>query len=552
MKNIQLWFNKNSRFSRTHHPQGAVTTGAGRLTAFSPDDLQQRLGKILKIQNDFFPCFDWTFPPPLLNKHEPVTTAHELFCKPSVIPGRYSIYLHSPFCQSLCSFCYYAVIPGKGIDMAASYVDYLCREMALYSEHFKGQVCESIYFGGGTPSFLDDRLLSQIFENLHRYFTIDTQAEITLEAAPGTLPLEKSYFLKSLGVNRLSYGIQTLDEDLLASMNRDYSVQQAMTELTHAVDIIGNINVDTMYGFEGETDETLIKTLSRFQNIGVPCFSIYSLDKQRTEFKTSFEPPKDTYYEHKIRVFALAEDYLKSHHYVPVLQNIFVDPTRASYRHQLRRWDNLPLLALGIGSQGYAPQRPYQNTGSMKSYYQLIDEGKLPIASMDKLDSELELCRELTSKLRFTYVSIGEFKYKYGVDISQVFHHLITALHNLGFVQLKNDVLRMTDKAAYYNNIIPMLFAPDSFKERLMTLPEEYLETFPVPFTMTRLGHAQTTAIRFDNNSHIINADRRHRINHPAISHATATSSARHNVQRRRSSDHIHAWSTLSEQTSTK
>ncbi|HEX5636725.1 MAG TPA: coproporphyrinogen-III oxidase family protein [Gammaproteobacteria bacterium] len=547
MKNIQLWFNKNSRFAKTHNShQDANTPSSGKLLDFSPDDLQQRLGKLLKKQNDFFPCFDWTFPPPLLNKHEPVTTAHELFCKPSVIPGRYSIYLHSPFCKSLCSFCYYAVIPGKGIDMSASYVDYLCREMALYAEQFRGQVCESIYFGGGTPSFLDDRLLGQIFENLHRHFNIDSQAEITLEAAPGTLPLEKSYFLKSLGVNRLSYGIQTLNEELLASMNRDYSVKQALTELTHAVDILGNVNVDTMYGFEGESDDTLIKTLSQFHSIGVPCFSIYSLDKQRTEYKTSFEPPKDTYYEHKIRLFAAAENYLKSRNYVPVLQNIFVDPARASYRHQLRRWDNLPLLALGIGSQGYAPQRPYQNTGSMKSYYHLIDEGKLPLATMDKLDAELELCRELTSKLRFTHVSIGEFKYKYGVDISQVFHHLINALQNLDFVQLKNDVLRMTSKAAYYNNIIPMLFAPDNFKEKLMSLPEEYLETFPVPYAMTQLGRSQTTAICFDDSSHIVNADRRRRM---SPNETTQTSHARmRNGHGRRSSDRIQGWSTLSEQ----
>lgn len=548
MKNIQLWFNKNSRFTKTHTGQYETTTlRTGKLMEFSPGDLQQRLGKLLKKQNDFFPCFDWTFPPPLLNKHEPVTTAAELFCKPSVIPDRYSIYLHSPFCKSLCSFCYYAVIPGKGIDMAATYVDYLCREMALYAEQFKGQVCESIYFGGGTPSYLADELLGKLFENLHKHFNIDPQAEITVEAAPGTLPLEKSYFLKSLGVNRLSYGIQTLNEELLASMNRDYSVDQAITELTHAVDIIGNVNVDTMYGFEGEHDDMLNETLSQFHSIGVPCFSIYSLDKQRTEFKTSFEPPKDNYYEHKIRVFSRAENYLKSKNYVPVLQNIFVDPARASYRHQLRRWDNLPLLAMGLGSQGYAPQRPYQNAGSMKSYYQLIDEGKLPLATMDKLDAELELCRELTSKLRFTHVSIGEFKYKYGVDISEVFHHLINALQDLGFAQLQNDVLRMTDKAAYYNNIIPMLFAPDSFKDKLMTLPEEYLETFPVPYAMTQLGEAQSAEIRFDESSHVVNADRRNRMNRRNTAVNTTHDGKRHSPGRR-SSDHVHGWATLSEQ----
>ncbi len=493
MKKISTHFNKKSRLTLAPELSGQ---NKRRLTDFDAQSLSVRLAGLLTMQNDFYPCFDWTFPPPLLNKSNPPTTSRELFAKPSVIPGRYSIYLHSPFCKSLCSFCYYSVIPGKGIELAEKYIDYLIREMAMHAETFRGQVCESVYFGGGTPSHLDDELLARVFTALHQYFDIEEGAEITIEASPGTLPREKSIFLKSLGVNRLSYGIQTLDANLLATMNRNYSVDVAIDELRHAIDVIGNVNVDTMYGFEDEREDTLLETLQHFYQIGVPSFSIYALDRQRTEAKHGLEPPRDESYTYKINQFARAEELLGSWGYRPVLQNVFIDPERASYRHQLRRWDNLPLLAMGINSQGYAPQRPYQNAGSLKSYYQLIDEGKLPVATMDILDSELELCRELTSKLRFTYVSIDEFKYKYGIDVESVFSDLIKALQFLGFVERRYDILRMTDKAAYYNNIIPMLFAPDSFKEKLLELPEEYLETFPVPHIMTRLGKAQSCDIK--------------------------------------------------------
>jgi oxygen-independent coproporphyrinogen-3 oxidase len=542
MKTTQLWFNKRSRFIKeTAIPAGATPT---QLAEFDPDNLRTRLASLLKIQNDFFPCFDWTFPPPLLNKSTPVKSATELFAKPSVIPGRYSMYLHTPFCKSLCSFCYYPIIPGRGIDMADEYVDHLCREMMLYAETFSDQICESIYFGGGTPSYLENRLLAKIFDHIHRYFKVDSRAEITIEASPGTLPADKSRFLRTMGVNRLSYGIQTLDEKLLATMNRDYSVHHAMDELTHAVNIIGNINVDTMYGFEGEQENTLLATLDKFYKIGVPSFSIYSLDKQRTEFKKAFEPPRDDHYVQKIENFARAETMLQSLGYTPVLQNIFIDPARASYRHQLRRWDNLPLLAMGLGAQGYAPQRPYQNTGSLKSYYELLDAKQLPLATMDELDPELEICRELTSKLRFTHVSFGEFKFKYGLDIEQVFGHLIEALEELGYVERRHDTLRMTARAAYYNNIIPMLFAPDSFKEKLMTLPEEYLETFPVPYAMTRLGRAQSAEISWPGRLHVVNTDRRSRIDRRQMS-AQANDERRRNNRGRRSSDQIQSWSTL-------
>jgi len=542
MKRASQYINKKSRLLKTPEINPDSTT---RLSPFDSKSIRKKLPQLLKTENDFFPCFDWTFPPPLLNKSAPPETADILFSKPSVTADHYSIYLHSPFCKSLCSFCYYSVMPGRGIEQSDTYVKYLIREMALYADTFKGKTCESIYFGGGTPSHLDDKLLVKIFQSINKYFNVSSQAEITVEASPGTLPESKILLLKSLGVNRLSYGIQTLDEKLLSEMNRDYSVEEAKTELKHAVDIIGNVNVDTMYGFDGEHEDTLINTLNQFHKIGVPSFSIYSLDKQRSGNDILFEPPKDSKLINKIEMFAKAENHLRHLGYRPVLQNIFIDPERASYNHQIRRWDNLPLIALGINAQGYAPQTPYNNASSLKSYYQMIDAGKLPLTTIDELDAELELCRELTSKLRFTYVSINEFKYKYGVDIGGVFKDLIDALQDLGYVELKLDILRMTDKAAYYNNIIPMLFAPDNFKNKLLGLPDEYLETFPVPYIMTQLGSAQSQPFNFMPSHKNLNPDRRINTNRRKVT-LKKPDDIRDNGCGRRSTDGIWNWSASS------
>lgn len=542
IKRASHCFNKKSRLIQR---PATSNTDTATLNSFDSSNIKNKLEGLLQKQNDFFPCFDWSFPPPLLNKQQSPGNANELFSRPSVIPGRYSIYLHSPFCKSLCSFCYYAIIPGKGIDFAEKYTDYLIKEMSLYADTFSNATCESVYFGGGTPSFLSDHLLARIFENLNNYFHLSNDAEITIEAAPGTLSPQKTDFLKSLGVNRLSYGIQTLDADLLATMNRDYSVDQAINELSHAINSIGNVNVDTMYGFDGEDKNTLINTLQRFHDIGTPSLSIYALDKHRSNGKVVFEPPKDEYYEYKISQFSRAEEKLMSLGYKPILQNIFIDPERASYRHQLRRWDNLPLVAMGINSQGYAPQRAYHNTSSMKSYYQMLDDGKLPISTVDELNYELEICRELTSKLRFTYVSLGEFKYKYNVAIDEVFMDLINALSELGYLELKGDILKMTDKAAYYNNIIPMLFAPDHFKEELLGLPEEYLDSFPVPHILTQLGKAQSKPFNLPDNMQTANIDRRTQWDRRR-GKGIADQLDQRTGHGRRSSDGIWSWSAIS------
>lgn len=507
MKHYSECFNKQSRLIQGPALEGERET----LARADPGALRHRLEELLQIQNDFFPCFDWSFPPPLLTKEPGPETAAELFSRPSIVPNRYAIYLHSPFCKTLCSFCYYAVLPGKGIEKAETYVDHLLREMALYADALHGQQCESIYFGGGTPTWLDDRLLERIFEALHRHFDIDPHAEITIEAAPGTLGDAKLALLQRLGVNRLSYGIQTLDERLLAGMNRHYRVPEAERELTRAVETIGNVNVDTMYGFDGERPDTLLRTLERFTDLGVPSVSIYALDKQRSQTKSKFEPPKDALYEYKIRQFGEASAFLAKRGFEPVLQNVFLDPQRASYQHQLRRWDNLPLLGLGLNSQGYAPATPYQNLGSLKLYFEAIDQGRLPVSTMERLDPELDFCRELTSKLRFTQVSRRALQFKYGVDIESVFGPLIDALQSLGYLAYDGDLLQMTPKALYYNNIVPMLFSPDRFKEQLTALPEEYIELFPVPAILTGLGACQAAPFRFHDRpqERRLSADRR-------------------------------------------
>jgi hypothetical protein len=151
---------------------------------------------------------------------------------------------------------------------------------------------------------------------------------------------------------------------------------------------------------------------------------------------------------------------------------------------------------MGISAHGYAPRKPYQNALTLKSYYQAIDEGRLPLTSVDQLSAEMELAREVTSRLRFTEVPVGEIFDKYGVNLHTVFADLIHSLTELELLSCDNDVLRMTAKASYYNNIIPMLFAPDSFKEELLGLPEEFLQNYPIPHVMTRLGKIQSTPIR--------------------------------------------------------
>ncbi|MDA8362943.1 MAG: coproporphyrinogen-III oxidase family protein [Gammaproteobacteria bacterium] len=494
MKRYHDTINKRSRLIDA--PVIGSNGSTAALAAFDPKALKHRIASALRIQNDYFPCFDWTFPPPITPKSRAPVNAMTLFSEPTVVCGRYSIYAHVPFCASLCRFCYYPVIPGSHEDEMQRYVDYLLREMAAYAPALEHSRCESVYIGGGTPTYLGDRLLQRLLDGIHRNFRFTEDAEVSIESAPGTIPRDRLALLLGLGVNRVSYGIQSLDSAMLAGLNRDYSVPAAIAEISQAVEIIGNVNVDTMYGFEGEADGALAGTLTQLIGLGVPGLSIYSLDSQRCDHdRVRFLPARDEHHERKLAIFRHARQLLDQEGFEPVLQNIFIRPGRASFRHQLRRWENVPLVALGISSMGYAPRVLYQNHIGLKNYYRSLDEGQLPVLETERITPELEMARELVSQLRFTAVNVRHIDEKYGVDVQATYRDLISALSELGYLEVHKGTLRLAEDAAAYNNIIPMLFAPDAFKQALFDLPEEYREQFPLPFVLTQVGATQNRPI---------------------------------------------------------
>lgn len=490
MKHYSESFNKRSRLIVAPQLDAAPQRQLAPLEAAT---LEARLLDVLRVQQDFYPCFDWVFPPPVFPKAPPPADVAELFAQPSVVPGTYSLYVHVPFCKTLCSFCYFHVLPGRGGNEKSAYIGYLLREMALYRDVLQGQRCESVYIGGGTPTSLDDADLTRLFEGLHANFGIAGDAEITIESAPGTLGGARVGLLASLGVNRLSYGIQSLDEKLLAAMNRHYRVADAIEELSEALASIGNINVDTMYGFDDEPDDALLQTLGTFERIGIPCLTIYALDTQRSVRDAIWlGPPRDPRYFRKIATYQRARALLASLGYDALFQNTFARPGCGSYRHQLRRWENVSLVALGVGSMGYAPRKPYQNVGATRTYFERLDAGRLPIEAVDLLDAEMEMARQVVTQLRLARLDLRQIRRKYGVDLQVAFGDLLRVLGQLGLLERRGDEIALSAAAAPYNNVLPMLFSPDSFKQELLGLPEDYLNTMPMPMVLTRVGATQS------------------------------------------------------------
>lgn len=420
-----------------------------------------------QLDMDYYPCFDWAFPPPgiILCDHS------SLFEQRMSEVETYSIYLHIPFCLSVCKFCYYTVSAAKESNpIRQKYLDALIREVEAYARLTpKGAKCESVYIGGGTPTAIGSHL-TDIVNLIHDRFDLSECQEFTVESSPNTLSRPYLEELKAAGVNRFSYGVQTLEENVLHGVNRNYDVPSILEDLVMLSEIIGNFNVDTMYDLPGESTQAIIDTLKTLKEYS-PGITLYALDPIREHEGVALHETA----EEAQRKFQTAKEYLLSNGYKQLFQNNFVRDS-GSYIHQRRRWDNLPVLAIGPSSQGYLPRYQYSNVSSIKKY---IDrESDFSIETIQELDAALEAAREVTTKLRFLGLDIESVREKYNFDLFSTFSEMVDILIGAGQLEYVDGVLKLTMEGERNNNIIPMMFAPDSLTGDLMQMKHPLAPVF--------------------------------------------------------------------------
>ena len=195
------------------------------------------------------------------------------------------VYIHVPFCRTKCHYCaFHSVGLGKGVNPVHSesfrnYVDTLLMEMAVWGDRLGGSPVSSIFFGGGTPSLLPPRIVGLVLDRLHKIFNVDNGAEITLEANPESLRSRHQIteMLKA-GVNRLSIGLQSLDEEYLRMLGRAHKVRDSLYSVTTAREAgAANINVDLMWGLPNQGVRHWLNTLREVTRMKPDHISAYGL-----------------------------------------------------------------------------------------------------------------------------------------------------------------------------------------------------------------------------------------------------------------------------------
>lgn len=290
----------------------------------------------------------------------------------------------------------------------------ICREVELRKDFFpENKPLQSIYFGGGTPSVLERGEIAAILESAGKYFSIEPDAEITLEANPDDLSKEKLRALRQEGINRLSIGIQSFEDRDLALMNRSHSAEQAITCLKHAqAEGFDNISADLIFGIPGQSSEEWHQHMEKLAELHIPHLSLYALtleEKTALAFQVKQKQtilPEDEIYENH---FLAAHRYFTGIGYDHYELSNYALPGFRS-RHNSAYWQQVPYLGLGPSAHSFDGTRRMWNVSHNQQYLTALESGQTAISETETL----------TPRDRYHEYVMTHLRKREGIDISYI------------------------------------------------------------------------------------------------------------------------------------
>ncbi len=372
-----------------------------------------------------------------------------------------SVYIHIPFCATKCYYCAfntYAFHKGE----ATAYLTALRTEMSLYRA--ETAPLETLFIGGGTPSILSAEALHQLFTDIHACFRLTPNAEITVECNPGTVDSEKLAVLRDSGVNRLSFGLQALQDATLKQLGRVHTVEAFYQSyaLAHSAGF-ENINVDLIFALPEQTMRMWSDTLAGVIALKPEHISAYNLVmEEATPFYDRWQagelhlPTEDT----EADMFQQTIETLTAHGYVHYEICNFALPRHAA-RHNLVYWNNQPCIGLGVGACGYIGGARYTNVRGIAPYIKTLSEGEKPIADVERLTGTAEKSETLMLALRKREgIALETYRHRFGETIDTAFRDVLKKWTDRGLLERTATHLRFTERGLLLANevFVALLF----------------------------------------------------------------------------------------------
>ncbi len=390
--------------------------------------------------------------------------------KDSISKGRNApgIFLYYPFCKTVCTYCDFNVYAHLG-KLFDAYTRALKLEIARARDSLPApRRAYSLALGGGTPSILPTSLLAEIFEEVYSHFDLEPGAEVTLEANPGTVDQDKMQTLRSLGVNRLSLGVQTFDDVRLKAFNRRHTARESREAFDLARRAgFDNINLDLIFGLPDQTLADWGETLDRALSWQSEHLSLYGLQvevgtalQRQIARGRAREPDADL----AADMFMLAHDKLSTAGFTHYEISNYARPGRES-RHNLVYWLNRPYLGFGAGAHSFFRGERYANLLAPAEYIARLERGESAVATRETISRLGEIGETLMLGLRLERgIVFEEYRGRFGEDVRVRFGETIRQLQEWGMMEVDADRMRLTQHGHLVSNQVLWRFLPDEDK----------------------------------------------------------------------------------------
>lgn len=382
------------------------------------------------------------------------------------------LYVHIPFCVKKCKYCDFNSYK-MDIDLKKRYIEDLKIEMELYSNKlykdnkYKNKECcslnkndkiTSIFVGGGTPSILTSDEIREVFMSIKEMFYIDDNAEITIECNPGTLTLEKLKTMKDIGINRLSIGLQAIQEKHLNFIGRIHTYEEFEKNYKDALSVgFKNINIDLMYSLPNQTLCDWKETLEKVVHLNPTHISAYSLTlEEGTELYNMYESNKFELIDENIDIemYEYTINYLRSKGYNQYeISNYSKEGFNC--KHNILYWECKPYIGIGAGASGYINENRYNSVESLEDYHLSLVKREKPIQENEILSEKDMIEEKIFMGLRMNKgIKFEDFKKKFGIDFKDKYSKQIEMLSARKLINQSFEGIQLTQKGREISNSV--------------------------------------------------------------------------------------------------
>lgn len=366
------------------------------------------------------------------------------------------LYVHIPFCKQKCIYCDFVSYSNK-LDFAKEYVQKLKREIIEKANSIENIIVNTIYIGGGTPSYIEKEYIKEILETIKDRFVLDENVEITIEVNPGTVNKEKLEYYKNIGINRLSIGLQSTNDNLLKLLGRIHNYEEFIKTYKAAREVgFENINIDMIIGVPTQSLGDVKDSVNKILELNPEHISIYSLIvEENTPLESEIAngelvlPDEDLERE----MYWYTKTELEKNGYKHYEISNYAKQGRES-KHNVNCWNQEEYLGFGIAAHSYFNNQRYSNTNSIEEYIETDEMYKIQTVNEIQKVEDKEKEYMLLGLRKIDGVNIAEFKNRFVDNPIYIFRNEIDKLVKEDLIEVELNSIKLTKRGIDLANLV--------------------------------------------------------------------------------------------------